>query len=166
MMMRALTLAALSTMASLVLAGIAVEFDEGTDFSRFGTYILKEGTPAHRDSARRQIANSVEAALNGKGLQQVEQDPDIYVVTHVLMDVQSLGKLADPDYWEFITGVAGVDAYKVGAATLVVDVVDAKKQKVVWRAVATEAVKGSVQQMQKKVDKAIRKLFKRYPPEG
>jgi hypothetical protein len=108
----------------------------------------------------------VEASLNGKGLQKVEADPDIYVVTHVLIDLQSIEELADPDYWEFVTGVSGMDAYDIGAATLVVDIVDAKRKKVVWRAVATDTVKGSAEQMHRKIDKVVRKLFKRYPPEG
>jgi hypothetical protein len=166
MMKHVLTLAAVAAMASLAMAGIALEFDDETDFAEFSTYVLNEGRPAHRESARRQIMESVEASLNGKGLQKVEADPDIYVVTHVLIDLQSIEELADPDYWEFVTGVSGMDAYDIGAATLVVDIVDAKRKKVVWRAVATDTVKGSAEQMRRKIDKVVRKLFKRYPPEG
>jgi len=163
-MKQALPLAVLLAIASIALAGITMEFDDETDFSRFSTYILKEGTPAHRESARRQIMDSVEVSLNGKGLRKVERDPDVYVVTHVLMDVQSLGELADPEYWAFVTGVAGMDAYDVGAATLVVDIVDPARKKVIWRAVATDTVQGSAENMIKKLEKVVRKLFKRYPP--
>jgi hypothetical protein len=143
--------------------GVDVRFDEGTDFSRFATYELKEGTPARRAGAQKLIAHTLENALDDRGFRRVDRDPDVYVVSHVLVDVQRLEDLDDPDYWQFITGVRAVDAYDVGAATLVVDLVDAQTKAVVWRGIVTEAVKGSVEKMQRRIDKGVRRLFKQLP---
>ena len=158
-----LSLAVTLAVAPAALAGIAVQFDEGTDFSGINTYVLQEGTAAQRPGARTSIARALEGALSDRGLRKVDRDPDAYVVSHVLVDIQSLEKLDDPDYWEFITGVRTVDSYDVGAATLVVDLVDPQTRTVIWRGIVTDVVEGSIDKMKKKVDRGVRKLFKQFP---
>lgn len=140
-------------------AGVQVRLGAGKDFSQLGTYELVEGTPARREAAREELNRSLRRALGELGLQEAEQAPDVYIVSHVLVDTQTLEDLSDPEYWEFITGVRSVDPYDIGAATLVVDVVDAETRVLVWRGVATETVKGKPKKMAGKIDKAVRRLF-------
>jgi hypothetical protein len=92
-------------------------------------------------------------------LRRADGTPDVYVVSHVLADVRKLEELSDPAYWEFINGVRSVDPLETGAATLVVDIVDAKTQALVWRGVATDTVKGKPKKMAKEIEAAVRRLF-------
>ena len=143
---------------------VSVEFAEEVDFSRYVTYAWKDGTEARRPAAQKAIVRIVAGQLEDKGLQRVESDPDIYVSTHALVDRQTLDELADASYWEFMTGITSVDPYDLGAGTLVVDLIDARSEKIVWRGLASATVSGSVEKMTRKVDKAVRRLFEGFPP--
>ena len=146
-----------------IFAGVDVRLGAGRDFSQLGSYELVEGTPARREAARDLLTRSLETALAELGLRRADKNPDVYVVSHVLVDVQDIEELSDPAYWEFITGVRSVDPLEIGAATLVVDIVDAETQALVWRGVATDTIKGNPQKMGKKIDKAVRRLFEPAP---
>jgi len=156
---RILGFAIILTMLPFAWADVRVHLGAGKDFSQLGTYQLVEGTPARREVARDELARSLRSALDELGLRETDQAPDVYVVSHVLVDVQTLEDLSDPEYWEFITGVRSVDPYDVGAATLVVDILDAETQTFLWRGVATDTVKGKPKKMAGKIDKAVRRLF-------
>ena len=144
---------------------VTVEFAEEVDFSRYATYAWKEGTAARRPSGQEAIVRAVDSQLEAKGLRRVESDPDLHIATHALVDRQTLDDLADAAYWEFMTGVTSVDLYDLGAGTLVVDMIDARSEKIVWRGLASGAVSGSVGKMTRKVDKAVGKLFEKFPPQ-
>ena len=92
----------------------------------------------------------------------VEQTPDLYVMTHTLVDLHTIEQLADPTYWEFITGVRSVNAYDLGGGTLVIDLVDASSGQVIWRAVSAASVSGPLDKNLKKLDKLIHKMLKRF----
>lgn len=151
--------------ASLILAGkISVRSDSSFNFESYSTYDLKTGTAARRDSLQQRIDSALRREFGSIGLRESSESPDLIVVTHVLPDLQSLDQLSSEDYWEFITGVKSVDPYDIGAATLVVDLVDRETQQVIWRGVATGKVKQSVATIEKKIDKLVAKLVRELPP--
>jgi len=156
-------LALLTLAVSVGFAGISVEFDPGTVFGDYETYAWSEGTPARRSSSELVIRQGVERELGARGLTQVEGQADVLVVTHALADRQSLEQLHDATYWEFVTGIRSVDAYQLGAGTLVVDIIDEATDKVVWRGLITGGVSGPTDKMNRKLDKTIGKLFRRLP---
>jgi hypothetical protein len=143
-----------------------LEFDKSADFSGYRTYAWKEGTEARRDDAQATITAAVEQELAGKGLTPVESDPDLYVATYVLVDAHSLEELSKPGQWEYWTGVSSVDAYQVGAGTLIIDLVDAETGGVVWRSLATGTVRGAAKKIRKRLPKMVRKMLLDYPPSG
>ena len=49
-------------------------------------------------------------------------------------------------------------------ATLAVDLVDNTQREMVWRGVAQDTLSDSSDKNQKKLDKALEKMFKKYPP--
>ena len=49
-------------------------------------------------------------------------------------------------------------------ATLAVDLVDLSKKELVWRGVAQDTLSDNPEKNQKKLDKALDKMFKKYPP--
>lgn len=159
---------ALAVAVCLFLAPVAgaVEytFDREADFLSFRTYSLREGTVAYRLEAEKLIQDAVRRELEARGLESSEDSPDLLVYTYVLADRQTSEKLADPDYWEFITGGNSRTAWDFGAGTLVIDIVDAETGEVVWRAVSAGTVKGPFEKMRKRIEKSIAKMFLQYPP--
>ena len=55
---------------------------------------------------------------------------------------------------------------KYTQGTLVVDIWDARTKELIWRGTATDSVSDSPEKNEKKMKKAMEKLFKNYPPDG
>jgi hypothetical protein len=142
-----------------------VDSNESADFSEYHAYTWREGTPSRSSEVQLQIQGFIERELDKKGLRKVEEGADVFILTHVLADKHTLDQLSDSGYWEFWSGVRSVSAYDLRAGTLVVDVVDATTNDLVWRGVANETVSGAADKVLKKVDKSVRKLFKSFPSE-
>ena len=156
--------AVLLTASTSVLANkIAAEQDPSADFSAYRTVAWGEGTPASIARGEAWLVEAIETELRERGLVFVEQDPDLYVVSHALADEHSLEELADETRWEFWTGVRSVRAVDLGVGTLVVDLVDVESERVVWRGLASGAVSAYVDKNRKRVERMIRKLFRRCP---
>jgi hypothetical protein len=49
--------------------------------------------------------------------------------------------------------------------TLVVDIWDARTKQLLWRATATDTVSENPEKNEKKLKKAMEKMFKKYPPQ-
>jgi hypothetical protein len=60
------------------------------------------------------------------------------------------------------TATTTVDTYEVG--TLIVDLFDMSTKRVVWRGVATGTIAEKPEKNVKKIDKAVGKMFKHFPP--
>ncbi len=158
-----LVLMAWLLVAGTVTADVNVEFDPEFDFSAYASYAWREGTPARREAAEQRIRASVDRELAAAGLRLAEDDADLWVVTHVLVDEHSLRDLRDESYWEFYKGIKSVDPYDLGRGTVVIDLVDPKLEQIVWRGVVSKAVDKNMKPDSKKIDKAIHKVFERLP---
>jgi len=154
------------TLASLAMAGVKVDYDTGTDFSDYRTFGWLEGTPAPSDLVQKRIVAAVESELTQKGLASATGDADVFVVTHA-----SVGKQIriDADTWGYRgrwhggwgTTTANVSEIPVG--TLVVDLVDAGSKELVWRGIASETLASNPEKSEKRINKVVKKLFKKYP---
>lgn len=172
-MSRLRTVVLLAAAVPVVLAGTSIPtaaqsveytFERGTDFLSYKTFTVRDGTAAYHVKAEKLIMDAVERELTAHGLTRDDEYFDLVAYTYVLSDRQTLDSLADPDYWEFITGGNSQSAWAFGAGTVVIDLVDPATDVVVWRAAATAAVKGSFEKVAKKTEKAIGKMFRNYPP--
>ena len=149
--------------AGTVTADVKVEVDPGFDFTAYSSYAWREGTPARRESAEKRIHDSVDRELAAAGLRLAEEDADLWVVTHVLVDQHSLRDLRDESYWEFYKGIKSVDPYDLGRGTVVIDLVDPKLEQIVWRGAVSKAVDKNMKPDSKKIDEAIHSVLKRLP---
>ena len=82
------------------------------------------------------------------------------------LNLFTLEELSDDTTWAFWTGVRSVDALDVGAGTLVIDLLDAVDREIVWRGLASEALHPVPDKNLKKIDRAVRKMFRQLPPTG
>ena len=165
---------ALALGAGIALAGSAkVDYDHKIDFSKYKTYILKAGTPAATPFGQERLEESIVAALKAKGWTRATGDSaDVEVVTHVehstekVADVSTFGYGGYPGWggWGGAYGSSSVSVREIPIGTLILDIVDGGSNTLVWRGVASDTMSDKPDKMKQKVDKALNKLLKDFPP--
>jgi hypothetical protein len=152
--------------ASSVLAQkVSVDFDKGTDFSKYKTYAWATGTPAENPMIHQRIIAGIEAQLALKGLRKAEGKPEIIVSYHAATDTQvSINTLGGGPFggWRFGTGTATVDKIPVGQ--LIVDIGDMSARKFVWRGTASGTISSKPEKNEKTLNTALTKMFQSFPP--
>jgi len=131
---------------------VLTDSNPSAEFSSFHTFAHSGMTDRGREIAasdnksplRMRIKEMVNEQLAAKGVRQVglEDRPDLLV--HLFFGVQ--------------------DADKYQEATLMVNLAESSKKKMVWQAVITETVGDSLEKNFEMVDKGVAKAFKDYPP--
>ena len=172
--------------ASVLMAGpvfaqkVYIDYDKGYDFDGVKTFSwaktsetsVQQGDPLLHS----RIVNALEHYLSMGGAREVESDPDIYVTYHtstkkeMSLDTTNWG-YGYPGGW-YRGGYYGryggmgsstttVSTYEVG--TLVVDAWDRATKKLVWRGTAAGiTVSENPQKMEKRVDKALKKIVDKW----
>ena len=146
---------------------VYVSSSPGATFSQYHTYAWGQQQNPN------QIANSflaqeaktqIEAQMQNKGLKLVQEseNPDLVVVGSGGMKTQT-----SYNAWGmrgFGGGMGGITPEQSLTATLIVDIYDVKAKQLVWRGIAQGTLneKNSQKNMQL-VDKAVAKMFKKYP---
>src|SRR5215510_179318 len=160
-MIIALALSALT--AGVVYAQhVTTDSDPAAPFATYKTYAWTPGTASAISLTEQRIHDGVNAQLKGKGMTQVDSNSNVFVATHVTTHTvpQIIADGFGP--WGFGGGMATVQTYTEGS--LIVDLYDAATRKMVWRGVATSTVSNNPEKTPEKIDKALRKMFGRYPP--
>jgi hypothetical protein len=150
---------------------VTYDYAKGTNFSTYKSYAWVRGHNLQDELNHQRIVSSIDAQLVGKGLTQVStsETPDLLVAYHASFDrnVQINAFSSDFGGWRFNssrTGTARTEEIVTG--TLVVDMIDAKTESMLWRGVASRDLdmKASPEKRDKNMKKAAEKLFKNYPP--
>jgi hypothetical protein len=161
---------------------VRYNFDKNTDFSRFKTYkwvILKDATPLD-NLADQQVKDAVDAQLAAKGLTKVDSDSaDLYVGYQAAVG-QEKEFTSYNTGWGYGGGWYGGGWYGGGmgggttygstttiyVGQLALDMYDSANKDLVWRGVASKTLdaKAKPEKRQKNLTKAMKKLFKNYPP--
>ena len=133
---------------------VLTDFNPSAEFSAFHTFAFSGMTDRGREIGasdnnsplRMRIKEIVNKQLAAKGLRQVglEDRPDLLV--HLFF------------------GVNDADSDKYQEATLIVNLAESSKKKMVWQAVITETVGDSLEKNFEMVNKGVAKAFKDYPP--
>jgi hypothetical protein len=170
-----MTVAALVLLPALAQAQkTSFDFDKTTDFAKFRTYSLKDGTKVGDPLIDRRIVTAIETELAAKGLTKNDAQPDLAVVYHVAFDKQK-------DITAFNSGAAyGPYAYRWGGGwgttdirvneilvgTLVIDMADTAKSEMVWRGMGVKEVdtQAKAEKRDKTINSAVQKILKNYPP--
>jgi hypothetical protein len=132
---------------------VLTDFNPSAEFSAFHTFAhsgmtdrgIEIAASDNKSPLRMRIKEMVNEQLAAKGVRQVglEDRPDLLV--HLLFGVN------DPDK-------------KYQEATLIVNLAESSKKKLVWRAVIRETVGDSLEKNFEMVNKGVAKAFKDYPP--
>ena len=145
---------------------VNVEFDQGTDFSRYKTFAIRGGQVNSKDPSlnsdltKKRMEGDIESALVAKGLQKTIGKADLNVRYR-------LGAQRKVEVERYPAGWRGwgtrTERIHETQGTLVLDLHDSVSKALVWRAIAAEE-KSSASDISKKLDDMVRKSFDKFPP--
>jgi hypothetical protein len=153
---------------------VQVKANPNVNLSQFKTYVWAEGKSSPNPIIHQTIIEAVDRAMTAKGLTKVENGADITVAAFAATDTELY--ISQPSWMptlnSIITGIAvGSSSWPVTKGMLVVDLADARTKDAFWRGTATDTLEhgptGSVvkdaRSVEKKINKAVDKMFKKYP---
>ncbi len=150
---------------------VRTNFMPGTDFSKYHTYkwIVIPGGVHPNQIVDAEIKQAVDAQLSSKGLTKTDSDTaDIYVGYQVAVDQEKQWNgfgMGGGLRWG---GMATATSSTITNGSLVVDMYDVSQKQLVWSGTATQTLdsSGNQEKNMKNLNKAMGKLFKKYPPQG
>jgi hypothetical protein len=111
------------------------------------------------------IIEDIDSQLAAKGLTKVDQNPDLQVTYHAgLRQEKSATVYGMGGGWRMGGGMGQIQPNIENVGTLVVDLADAKTNRLAWRGVASDALSDKSDKNAKKLQKTVEKMFKKYPP--
>lgn len=157
--------------ASASAQSVTYDYDKATDFSKLKSYTWVPGANLRDELNHKRIVAAIDAQLTAKGLTKVESgaNPDVLVAYHASFDrnLQINAFSSDWGAWRYGSnrnGSARVEEIVNG--TLVVDLVDAKTETLVWRGIAKKDIDANAkpERRDRNMNKAAEKMFKNFPP--
>jgi hypothetical protein len=187
MIMKCTSLVALGAL-TLSLAGCATtqvqsDYDPNFNFSQLSTYSWAERTSEGKDPAvynnivESRVKVAVNQALKAKGFSEVASNPSFLVAWHGAINQEHSINTVGTEYgygWGWYGGWGGpgmmtsttyVSTWNEG--TLIIDIVDAKANKMVWRGSAQSELdehQNDPQKMQEALNEAVDKMMATFPP--
>ncbi len=163
-----LTFFVLAVLAALTAAqDVNTDYDKNVVFERYHTYSwgkVQTSNPLWQS----RIEDAVDKSLSEKGWQKVQSGGDVVVAAVGATQNQQ-------EYQTFYDGMGGwrwggfgnmatttVQNYKIG--TLAVDMYDASNKRLIWRGSASDTLSKDPEHNEKNLDKAVDKMFKKFPP--
>jgi Domain of unknown function (DUF4136) len=166
-----LTIALLLTLYSSAIAQkVSVDYDRKAEFARYRTYSLMESkNPASSRVWCRRILDNIQLRLAVRGLLpgRPGESVDLYVVYNAGLKEQTVIEGYDYNYgqgwrWAWSDDYSRMNTALEKDDTLVIDLIDARENRLVWRGVATDTLSGRPSNT-KKIDRAAEKMFAKYP---
>lgn len=170
------------TLGSAVAQDVRYNFDKKTDFSKFKTYKWVEIKDAQKLNSLvdQQIRQSVETQLATKGLTKVDTDNADLLIGYQGAVAQEKEFSSYNSSWGYGPGWYGGGWYggpssswssgqtsTIYIGQIAVDMYDSANKDLVWRGIASKTIdqKAKPEKQEKNLNKAMAKLFKKYPPE-
>lgn len=156
---------------------VHTDYQESANLASYTTFAWLEQPDQVRDhlttlgQINQHIEGVIEQELQADGFQKVATDPDFYVVYHTSVERVITGATLDTWGYGYRRGrlrygsvaVTDVDVESYQQGTLIIDIVDAKANELVWRGTATDAIYGP-RQATDKIDEAVHKMLAAFPP--
>jgi hypothetical protein len=151
---------------------VNIDYDKHLTFSSYKTYSWGTGTPALDPLLDQRIIGDIDAQLAAKGWRKVERDSDVLVIYRAALTTETVSNPFAPGgpyagyNWGWRVGSAfdKSGAEKISVGELVVDIADVKNKTFIWRGAAKDTLSEKSEENLKKIDKALAKMFKNFPP--
>jgi hypothetical protein len=155
-----------------------VDFDHSGQFSRYKTYSWSHFDSPPQDTLfpnqimQERIAGFIEEALAARGFKYVPKGGDLLISYGMKITEQPVFiTTGTGPYWGWDSWYAGgwgggtsvttVETFLKG--TLIVNMVDANKQKLIFQGTSTQDISSRAEKNTKKLLKAVNEIFKKYP---
>ena len=157
-----------------------VEWSQYTTFEYYGW--AKESDKVLTRFDRERIENAFGQEFDKRGLKYVENDGDMIVVLFIVVEQKketvarssSMGGYYGgfygygPGYgwgpgWGGGMSTTQIDEYDYEVGTLVIDVFDAKEEKLIWEGIGTKTVDEDPQTRDKNIPKSVEKIMAKFP---
>ena len=158
---------ALLTAVAVFAQKVETDFNHQFNFSQLRTFAVQFGSvwnnPLQQDRAKEDIIRE----LTAKGWTEAS-DPasaDAVVVIHGATQQQkSLDTWYSGGGWAWGPGMSQTTVNTVNVGTMAIDIFDAKTKQLVFRGTASDDISDKPEKNAKKIDKAVQKMFKNFPP--
>lgn len=135
------------------------------NFSSFKTYEwLKPVRSTGNPLMDQRIVAAIDAQMAQKGLQHVENNPDVLVTYSTGLQRQKSGTVTGMGRMRMGGGMGTIDQNISNAGTLVVDISNSHSKQLLWRGTAADTLSDKPEKNTQKIQKAVEKMFKKYPP--
>jgi hypothetical protein len=163
------------TVSCSTIYGVKYDFDQQVNFADLKTFDwmpVPEKAGINSLVVQR-VKNAVNAELKAKGLMMTSNNPDFLIAQHLgkkdKVQVTDWGYDYGPHggYWGGYWGAAGgVSSYNYEEGSLILDFVDAKSKKMIWRGAAKAEVQNAdtPEKSEKLINEAVKEILKKYPP--
>jgi Domain of unknown function (DUF4136) len=148
---------------------VKYDYDQQADFSSLKTFDwmqASEKAGTHILVVQR-VKNAVNAELKAKGLMMTSNNPDFLIAEYHgkkdQLHIQDWGHGRGSRYGY---QPSGVSAYQFEEGSLILDFVDTKSKKLIWRGSAKAQVHhiGTPEESEKLINAAVKEILKKYPP--
>jgi hypothetical protein len=149
---------------------VKTDYDHSANFGQYKTYSwekVQTKDPLLID----RIKSAVNSTLAAKGWREVPSGGDAEVFAmETTQDRQTLDTFYDGfgggrrwrGFGGFGDATTTVETYKVG--TLVIDLFDARTEKLIWRSSSSDTLSDNADKNTKNLDKGVSKMFQHFPP--
>lgn len=173
----AILMAAALLPAQAVAQKVRVDYEHGNDFKKYKTYkwIKYKESPDVNQIVDQRITSAIDAAMMKEGLTRSESNPDLLIGYQASLSQQqqlTTYSSGGPGWgygarWGYGWGgssIATTTSDTINTGTLVVDLMDPKQEKLVFRGIGTDTLSDKPEKNAKKIQKAVTKIFEKYPP--
>ena len=150
-------------LATQAIADVTVDWDRSISFPAFVTFGVESGTSLSNPLATLRIEQAVSAALVEKGLRE-DPAPALLVIVHASVEPSRSLNIESYKEGEGTWQTEAPEIRSIDAGTLLVDLLEASTRRLIWRGIATDTVTNNPTRNEKPVPKALRRMFRKFPP--
>jgi len=175
-----LSLLALLMPVLLMLSGcssmkVTTDWSESTDFDRFETFMYKD-SDQNLSSANplnhRRVVDAINREMIAEGFLEVAENPDVFVTYYAAIDEQIVLNSTNTGYshgsrWYrggVGMGTTTTTSSTVVTGTLVIDMLDAPANELIWRGRVSDTMSTNPDQVTDSINRGIAKVFGQFPP--
>lgn len=154
---------------------VTVDYDRKVDFKAYKTYMILpwriENSKLVNEIDKRRLYDALKNELNERGYQQVKSDADLAVNLMVIIQEKSNITAYRSHYnyggyyYPYGYGYSNIryDSQEYLQGTIIIDIFDNKAKKLIWQGAAIAEVDENPRNREKRIPKAIARIFWEYP---
>ena len=170
-------IALLASLAGCSSLTVNYDYDQDANWAKYRTYGWMDLSQRNTDPTspvadtallQQRIQNSVNLVMADRRI-TASNDPDLLVIYHLgsseKIQVTDWGYRYSDYYWGY--GGRQIDVYQFTEGSLVIDLVDAETQNLVWRGTGTKVIdqtQKSPEELQARLNKIVSKIMDSFPP--